>query len=93
MRLLWTEEAIADRSDIFDYVEADNPAAALALDQLFSDKASRLIEHPMLGRTGRVSGTRELVVHDNFILIYGISQGPVRILRLLHASRQWPTPR
>ena len=32
MRLLWTPEAIADRDAIYDYIEPDNPRAALALD-------------------------------------------------------------
>lgn len=41
MELLWTPEAIQDREDIYDYIEADNPAAALALDELLSEKASR----------------------------------------------------
>ena len=36
MKLSWTLEAIADRDAIFDYIEADNPAAALALDDLSS---------------------------------------------------------
>lgn len=31
MKLYWTLEAIADRDAIFDYIETDNPAAALAL--------------------------------------------------------------
>ena len=59
--LYWTTEAIQDRHDIYDYIEADNPSAALELDELFAEKASRLLEHPGLGRPGRVSGTRELV--------------------------------
>ncbi|WP_407702958.1 hypothetical protein [Thiorhodovibrio frisius] len=45
----------------------DNPAAAVALDELFSEKAGRLIDFPNLGRHGRVSATRELVVHSNYI--------------------------
>ena len=61
MKLFWTPEAIDDRRSIYDYIEADNPSAALALDKLFSEKASRLIDHPGLGRIGRVAGTRELV--------------------------------
>ena len=59
--LYWTTEAIQDRHDIYDYIEADNPSAALELDELFAEKASRLLEHPGLGRPGRVRGTRELV--------------------------------
>ena len=91
MELFWTPEAIQDRDDIYNHIEADNPLAALALDELFSEKALYLIEHPSLGRTGRVSGTRELVTHQNYILIYDVIDGLVRVLRILHASRQWPS--
>ena len=93
MKLYWTLEAIADRYAIFDYIEADNPAAALALDELFSEKAERLADHPKLGRPGRVDGTRELVVHENYILVYDIAGDMVRILRVLHAARRWTLPR
>lgn len=88
--LLWTSEAIQDREDIYDYIEADNPAAALALDELFSEKASRLAEHPNLGRLGRVAHTRELVAHQNYVLVYDMLREQVRVLRVLHAVRQWP---
>ena len=47
---------------IDDYIEADNPVAALALDELFSEKANSLVHHPDIGRPGRVIGTRELGV-------------------------------
>jgi len=46
MGLFWTPEAIQDREDIYDYVESDDPAAALALDELFQEKAARLLDHP-----------------------------------------------
>lgn len=90
MKLAWTREAIADRNNVHDYIEADNPASALALDELFSEKAERLIDHPKLGRNGRVAGTRELVVHENYIMVYDLTNDTIRILRVLHAARQWP---
>jgi len=64
--------------------------AALALDELFSEKAALLLHHPGLGRTGRVPGTRELIAHRNYILIYDTAGDTIRILRVLHAARQWP---
>ncbi|EIC19796.1 type II toxin-antitoxin system RelE/ParE family toxin [Thiorhodovibrio frisius] len=67
MRLVWTRQAAADRREIRAYIMQDNPAAAVALDELFSEKAGRLIDFPNLGRHGRVSATRELVVHSNYI--------------------------
>lgn len=34
---------------------------------------------------------RELIVHRNYILIYDTQgQDWVRVLRVLHAARQWP---
>lgn len=90
MDLVWTLDAIEDREAIYIYIEADNPAAALALDELLAERASRLIDHPHSGRPGRVAGTRELVAHQNYILIYDLVDTQVRVLRVLHAARQWP---
>ena len=92
MALYWTREAIADRDAIYDYLEADNPAAALALDELFEEKATLLVDHPRMGRRGREADTRELVAHHNYILVYDVTGDGVRVLRVLHAARQWPPP-
>ncbi|WP_293674811.1 type II toxin-antitoxin system RelE/ParE family toxin [Thiolapillus sp.] len=93
MELFWTPEAIQDRDDIYDYIEADNPAAALALDELLSEKASRLVNHPNLGRLGSVTDTRELVAHQNYVLVYDVAGDQVRVLRVLHAAQQWQPTR
>lgn len=49
-----------------------------------------MINFPNMGRQGRVSGTRELVVHPNYLLVYDVVGDRVRILRVLHAAMQWP---
>lgn len=85
MELFWTPEAIQDRDDIYEYIEADNPAAALALDELFAEKAGLLVDHPGLGKPGRAAGTHELVAHQNYILVYDTVGDLVRVLRVLHA--------
>ena len=54
MELHWTPEAIRDREAIYDFIEADNPIAALALDELLEGQAARLIDHPVIGRLGHV---------------------------------------
>ncbi|WP_416137205.1 type II toxin-antitoxin system RelE/ParE family toxin [Halomonas sp. HK25] len=93
MNLVWTRPARFDRKEIREYIAQDNPVAALALDELISEKAGRLVDHPDLGRPGRVSDTRELVVHQHYILIYDVTGDSVRVLRVLHAARQWPPSR
>ena len=82
MQLFWTPEAIQDRNEIYDYIEADNPVAALALDALFEEQAGLLVDHPEMGKPGREGGTRELVVHKNYILVYDVTNDMVRVLRV-----------
>ena len=88
--LYWTPEAIQDRDIIYDHIEADNPIAALALDELLAEKAVRLVDHPSQGRIGRVAGARELVAHQNYILVYQVTADAIAILRVLHAAQRWP---
>lgn len=90
MRLTWTRTATADRKAIREYIAQHAPKAAIELDELISNKASLLLTHPELGRIGRVAGTRELVAHKNYILIYDLMDGMVRVLRILHTGKQWP---
>jgi len=90
VRLEWAPLAIADRESIFDYIAPENLDAALALDELFERKAALLGAHPEAGHVGRVRDTRELVAHRHYVLVYDIDPERVRILRVLHTSRQWP---
>ena len=93
MRVIWTPEAQQDRADVWDYIAADNPQAAARMDALFSDAAGRLTDHPKLGRPGKIHGTRELVPHESYRLVYEISGETVWILALVHTARKWPLVR
>lgn len=64
--VVWTPEAEQDRADIWEYIAADNPGAAVRMDALFSDAAARLAAHPKMGKSGRISGTRELIPHESY---------------------------
>ncbi len=95
MRVIWTPEAEQDRADIWDFIAADNPHAAARMDELFSDAAARLAEHPKLGKQGNISGTRELIPHASYRLVYEIEieRETVWVLALVHTARQWPPVR
>lgn len=45
---------------------------------------------PYLFRPGRVPGTREYVVHPNYIVVYQVGDEMIDILRVLHSRRQYP---
>lgn len=90
MKVVWTPQARRDRAAIFDHIAADSPAAAARMDQRFSDAASQLVNFPRRGRPGPVQGTRELLPHETFRLIYEIEGETVWLLALVHTARQWP---
>lgn len=93
MRVVWTPEAQQDRADVWDYIAVDNPRAAARMDQLFSDAAARLATQPKLGRAGRVPGTRELIPHKSYRLVYEIEGETLWVLTLVHTARLWPPVR
>ena len=90
MKLLWASAAQQDRSDIFDYISLDNPMAAIRMDEFFSKAAASLADQPMLGHTGKILGTRELIPHENYRLVYEVVDQTVWILALVHVARLWP---
>lgn len=73
MRLVWARFALSDRDDIFTYIEAENPRAAVHVDQQIVFATHRLIDFPESGRPGRIAGTRELVVaRTPYIAAYAV---------------------
>jgi toxin ParE1/3/4 len=91
--LEWRQVARDDLLEIVDYISDDNPAAAQALKDEIEIKVSRLPHHPKLYRAGRVSGTREMVAHRNYLVIYAEDKDVISILRVLHGAQQWPPAR
>ncbi len=41
-------------------------------------------------RTGRLPGTREAVVHPNYILVYRVGSDVVEVVNVLHSRQQYP---
>lgn len=95
MRVRWTRQAEGDREDILAYIAADNVHAAIAMDELFGAAAARLIDFPLLGKRGRIAGTRELIPHESYRMVYEVDDAAqtVWVLALLHTARQWPPAR
>ncbi|MDJ0278228.1 type II toxin-antitoxin system RelE/ParE family toxin [Sphingomonas sp. 2R-10] len=90
MKIRWTPEAEADRSTIWDYLAARDPAAAVRIDSAIDHAVTRLADFPSSGHIGAVAGTREVHPHRNYRLVYAILGNTLWILTIVHAARQWP---
>lgn len=90
MAVKWTKTALANLAAIVDYIEKDNAERAKSFVLEIQAKTNTLDEFPGLGRPGRVFGTRELVIHPNYIIPYRIRGDVVEILRVQHVARRWP---
>lgn len=89
MRIRWTRPARRDLESIVDYVGQNNPRAAALLDRIL-ERVETLAVHPELGRSGRVAGTRELVIADTPFLVPYRLRDDIEILAVFHGSRLWP---
>ena len=90
LKLRWRPQADTDVEHIFSYIAERNLAAAVRLRDAIVACAERLPEHPYVYRRGRAPGTREAVVHPNYILIYEVAADAVEIMRVIHARREYP---
>ena len=92
MRIVWTRLAVDDREQIFDFIGANNVEAALTIDDRILEAIENLAHFPQMGRPGRASETRELVISDTpYIAAYQVGEASVLILRILHGAQLWPT--
>lgn len=87
MPIKWTKTALRSADDIASYIAKDNPTRASSFVIELQDAVTKLQFHPGMGRAGRVPGTRELVLHKNYIAIYRVRGDDVEILRLHHVAR------
>lgn len=96
LALAWTPRAQRDRQAAIDYIARDNPIAALGQLDEIERQTDMLLQHPRMGRPGRVDGTFELVIsHTPFIAVYRLNLQAQRIelMRLLHSAQCWPPSR
>jgi toxin ParE1/3/4 len=92
MTPLWSPEAVADLAALRAYIAQDDPAAAqrVAL-HIIRNVETLLPSSPEMGRPGRVSGTRELVIpRTPYIVPYRLVRNTIQVLRVFHGARRWP---
>lgn len=73
-----------------EYIEQDNPDAALALLLHIENQVDNLADPNFPRRKGRKAGTLELVVHPNYVVVFEQTDTTVTVFNLLHVARKYP---
>ncbi len=88
MRIVWTVPARRKRDLAIEYVAQESLRAAFNQLNEIDLQSDRLLEHPNMGRPGKIRGTRELVIrHTPFIIGYRVKGEVVQIFRFLHGAQ------
>lgn len=91
MVIWWSTPATQQLAAAREYIAADDEAAATETANHIWDSVDILARHPFAGRSGRVAGTRELVIAGTpLVVAYRIEKNEVRVVAVLHAAREWP---
>lgn len=87
----WTQRALRRLDQIGAHIAADSPDAAARVVARLVSSVDALAHHPGMGRTGRIKGTRELVLADiPYLVPYRVRGSDLEVLSVLHAAQQWP---
>jgi addiction module RelE/StbE family toxin len=91
VRVRWLRRALRNLDEEAEYIARDDPDAAARIVDRIATSVERLATHPALGRTGRVPGTRELMLSGMpYVVAYRVRGETVEILRVFHGARKWP---
>ena len=72
------------------FAAKDKPDAAAKLRLAIDDQVSNLADPNFPRRKGRVPGTRELVAHENYIVILIEDDATVEVINVVHSRQQYP---
>jgi toxin ParE1/3/4 len=91
MQVRWLRKALRNLEQAHAYIAEDDLEAAIRAVLKIQVAAEQLARFPLMGRVGRVEGTRELVIINTpYFVVYRLQENTVEILRVLHTSRRYP---
>jgi toxin ParE1/3/4 len=91
MKLVWSRRAVQHLAEIRSYIAKDNPQAAQRVAARILESVDLLAGGPHIGRSGRVIGTRELVVSGTpYVIPYRVKEGRLELIAVFHGKQEWP---
>jgi len=89
--VVWSSRAVGHLAGLRAYIARENPGAAARTATTLLAAVDRLAQLPNLGRPGRVSGTRELVVPGTrYVIPYRVRGERLEIIAVFDGGQRWP---
>ena len=89
--IIWSRRAIRHLTALHEYIAEDSPQNAAAVASRILKSVDLLQSQPVIGRPGRVPGTRELVVPDTpYIIPYRVRGEYLELIAVFHGRQKWP---
>lgn len=85
----WYNEAIEDLVEIVSYIAERDPQAAQRLRDRIEAAVELVAEQPYMHKVGRVPGTREIVAHANYVVVYLVTDR-IEVTAVVHTRRDYP---
>ena len=89
-KIVWSPLAREQVREIVAYIAGYDAVAAGNLRRRLEEVVLPLAEHPYMFRPGRVPGTREIVAHANYLIIYRVLSDEIDITSVVHARQEYP---
>lgn len=86
----WTDEAKTDLFTLIAFIAQENPFAAESILHHIEESIVPVVNHPYLYRQGRIPGTREIVAHPNYVVVYRVLDETIEVLSVLHSRQEYP---
>lgn len=92
MKVIWTPRAIGHLVALRRYIEKDSEENAARVATRILRAVDLLASHPEIGRPGRITRTRELVVPDTpYVIPYRIRREHLELIAIFHGRQKWPS--
>ena len=86
LELRWTNRALGRLNAIAAYIAKDSPKRAETFIQELRKKVD-ILKSQQIGTAWKVFGTKQYVLHPNYIAIYKVKDNEVQILTILHSAQ------
>ena len=91
MNAVWSRRAIRHLVSLRNIIAKDSEQNVALVAGRILNSVDLLQTQPGMGRPGRVSGTRELVVPDTpYIIPYRVRRDRLELIAVFDGHRQWP---